>query len=134
MSRRAKIGYFMGKKFTVSDTKVFTPSNLRGSSGSEWAIHDLVGTRSRSQYIAPKLKSYTCDILLRAQDGVNPRSLLKYFQRCAERGKVDYFIIGGSPLSSYPFKLTDVSDEWGAVLHNGVLVECKISLTIEEYV
>lgn len=33
----------------------------------------------------------------------------------------------------YPFKITDISDEWGAVLHGGAMVECKVSLTIEEY-
>ena len=37
------------------------------------------------------------------------------------------------PVSPYPFKITDISDEWGAVLHGGAMVECKVSLTIEEY-
>lgn len=45
----------------------------------------------------------------------------------------DYFIVGNAPISSYPFKITDVSDEWAAVLHSGALVECKVTLTIEEY-
>ena len=44
-----------------------------------------------------------------------------------------WFVVGGVPLSPYPFKITDISDEWGAVLHGGAMVECKVSLTIEEY-
>ena len=34
---------------------------------------------------------------------------------------------------AYPFKITDISETWDAVLQGGVLVECKVSLTIEEY-
>ena len=110
------IGSFMGRVFTVSHTKIFTPSNLKGS---EW--------------VGPKLKSYTFDLLLRAQDGVPPRSTLDYFQRMAESSAVDWFVVGGVPLSPYPFKITDISETWDAVLQGGELVECKVSLTIEEY-
>lgn len=78
------IGSFMGRVFTVSHTKIFTPSNLKGSTGSDWATHEVVGGKARSEWVGPKLKSYTFDLLLRAQDGVPPRSTLDYFQRMAE--------------------------------------------------
>jgi hypothetical protein len=123
----------MGQVFSVSSRRILTPSNLKGSTGSDWATHDLIGRKSRSQYIGPKLKSYSFDILLRAQDGVNPRSTLRYFQRMAEGGYADWFIIGGSPLSTYPFRLVSISDEWDAVISGGTMVECKVSLQIEEY-
>ena len=126
-------GSYMGRVFTVSSWRILTPSNLKGSAGSDWALHETVGRKARSQYLAPKLKSYSFDLLLRAQDGVSPRSTLMYFQRMAEAGMADWFVIGGRPLSPYPFKLTDVSDEWDAVLNGGAMVECKISLTVEEY-
>lgn len=127
------LGSFMGKAFTVSDRRILTPDSLKGQGGSEWAIHNRTGARARSQWIAPKLRKYQFDLLLRAQDGVSPRSTLRYFQRMAEQDVADYFIIGGSPISQYPFKITDISDEWAVVLHGGAMVECKVSLTIEEY-
>lgn len=65
------IGSFMGRTFTVSDRRIFTPSNLKGQSGSDWATHDRTGAKARSQWIAPKLKSYSFDLLLRAQDGAS---------------------------------------------------------------
>ena len=86
------IGSFMGRTFTVSDRRIFTPSNLKGQSGSDWATHDRTGAKARSQWIAPKLKSYSFDLLLRAQDGASPRSTLEHFQSCAEKGVADYFI------------------------------------------
>jgi len=126
-------GSYMGRVFTVSSRRVLTPSNLKGSTGSDWATHETVGRKARSQYLAPKLKSYSFDLLLRAQDGVSPRSTLTYYQRMAEAGMADWFIIGGRPLSPHPFRLLSVSDAWNAVLNGGVLVECMVSITIEEY-
>ncbi|MCM1295502.1 MAG: phage tail protein [Muribaculaceae bacterium] len=127
------VGSFMGQVFTVSQFKIITPKNIQGSAGSDWAVHELIGRKSRSQWIGPKLRSYTMDILLRAQDGINPRKTLDLFQAIAESDKTDYFVIGGTPLSPNPFKLTSVSDAWNAVLNGGVLVECEITLNIEEY-
>lgn len=127
------VGSYMGRVFTVSDKEIFTPSRLAGSTGSDWATHEIIGKKAKSQWLGPKLKKYDLEILLRAQDGVNPRSTLEYFQGVAESQKVDWFIIGGRPLSPNPFKLVSISDEWDAVLNGGILVECKVSLSIEEY-
>ena len=111
------VGSYMGRVFTVSSQRILTPSNLKGSAGSDWANHEIIGKKARSQWVGPKLKSYTMDLLLRAQDGVSPRSTLDYFQRAAES----------------PFKLVSVSDEWDTVLNGGALIECRVSLNIEEY-
>ena len=46
---------------------------------------------------------------------------------------MDYFIIGGKPLSSLPFKILSITDSWDVVLSGGVLTQCMVSLTIEEY-
>lgn len=127
------VGTFMGMVFTVSQQKLLTPSNFKGSTGSDWATHDVVGGKSRSEWTGPKLKSYSFDLLLRAQDGVPPRATLSVLQQRAESCATDYFVIGGRPLSSFPFKITDISEEWGAVLAGGEMIECKVSLTVEEY-
>lgn len=127
------VGSYLGRVFSVNSQRIFTPDNLKGSTGSDWANHEIIGSKTRSQWVGPKLKSYTMDILLRAQDGVNPRATLEYFQRAAESQMVDYFVIGGRPLGENPFKLVSISDEWDAVLGGGQLIECKVSLSIEEY-
>ena len=128
------LGSIMGLTFSVSDRRILTPNSVSGSTGGDWSAHDVVSGKSRSQFAGPKLKSYQIDILLRAQDGVRPRSTLAFLQSAAESGMVDYFVIGGSPLSPHPFKLVEVSDEWDSVITGGALVECSVSLKIEEYV
>ena len=47
------IGSFMGRVFTVSHTKIFTPSNLKGSTGSDWATHEVVGGKAGAGRCAP---------------------------------------------------------------------------------
>ena len=54
--------------------------------------------------------------------------------KMAEDGEVHYFIIGFAPLSENRFRITDVSESWDAVIKHGLLVQCKVSLTIKEYV
>ena len=133
------VGSFMGKTFKVYEDvrthkrKIFTPSNLSGSTGADFATHDRAAKKARTQYLGPKLREYSFDLLLRQQDGVNPRKLKDFFQKKSEKGKADYFIIGGKPLSSNRFVITDVSDEWDVVMLAGALVECKITLKLQEY-
>lgn len=127
------VGSFMGKTFKVNDKKIFTPSNLSGSAGADYAIHERAGKRARSQYLGPKLRNYTFDIVLRAQDGVNPLKIKNFFRKKCEKGKADHFIIGGRPLSSHKFKILEVSEEWNSVILGGALIECTITLKIEEY-
>ena len=62
-----------------------------------------------------------------------PRSTLEYLQRIAESDKVDWFVVGGVPLSPHPFRLVNITDEWDVVLIDGVLISCKVGITIEEY-
>ena len=128
-----RIGSFMGRVFEVSDKRILTPSNLKGSAGADYATHDTAGRKARSQYIAPQLRKYTYDLKLRAQDGISPRNTLDYFRRKMEEGVADWFVIGGEPLSSYPFAIKGISEEWDTIITGGVLVECMVSLTIEEY-
>lgn len=120
--------------FTVSDMKILTPSGLSGQTGSEWASHSRAGRKARSQWTAPKLKKYQFELLLRAQDGVDPRSVLKKLIKKAETNAADEFVIGSSPLSRHPFRITELSDEWSAVMRGGKMTECKVSMTVEEYV
>lgn len=128
------VGSYMGLIFTVSDQKLLTASNLKGSTGSEWATHARTGAKARAQWIAPNLKSYSLELQLRAQDGVNPRETLEALRSAAESPRADYFVVGGKPLSSLPFRIVSMTDSWDVVLTGGILTSCTVGLTIEEYV
>ena len=111
------IGTLGNVVFSVSSNRVLTPTGISGTSGSDWGSHDVVHGKVRSEWVGPKCKTYRFDMTLRAQDGVPPRRTLNQLQ----------------PMADNPFKITSLSDEWGAVLHGGALIECKVSVELEEY-
>lgn len=127
------IGSFGDVVFTVSNDKILTFSGLSGSSGADWATHDIVGGKPKSQYIGPKLRKYDLEIELNAQYGVRPRAMLERLQAMAEGSAVHHLIVGNAPLARNPFKLTEVSDEWETIMNRGELVRCKVKITVEEY-
>ena len=127
------VGIFGDVIFSVGHLRTLTPANFKGTTGANWAEHETIGGKSRSEYISPKNKEYTCDILLDADHGVNPRKMLNRLTQMTENGEVHYFIIGFAPLSQNKFRITDMSDSWDVVIKHGLLVQCKVSLTIKEY-
>ena len=128
------VGIFGDVIFSVGHLRTLTLSTFKGSTGAEWVEHKVINGKAKPEYVGPKLKEYTCDILLDAAHGVNPRKMLKRLTQMAEDGEVHYFIIGFAPLSENRFRITDVSESWDAVIKHGLLVQCKVSLTIKEYV
>ena len=67
------VGIFGDVIFSVGHLRTLTLSNFKGTSGAKWVDHEVIGGKAKSEYIAPKLMEYTCDILLDADHGVNPR-------------------------------------------------------------
>ena len=127
------IGTFGDVIFTVGHLKVLTPVNFAGSTGANLAQHDVTSGKARSEYISPKLKQYTFELLLSSAYGVNPKKMLNRFVEMAETGEVHYLIIGFSPVAQNRFKIVDISDEWDVVMQLGILTQCRLKLTLEEY-
>lgn len=128
------VGTFGDIVFNVSHLQVLTPSNISGSTGADWADHEVLGSKTKSQYLGPQLRSYQMDIQLSSSFGVAPRTALARFQEMSENGEVHYLIIGLAPLSMNKFTIESVSEAWDVVGRMGVLMECKVSLTFREYV
>lgn len=127
------IGSYAGLVFTVSSWRVLTPNNISGSTSSNWVSHSTIGGKDKSEYAGPGLKEYQFDITLSSRYGVNPRKIFEILMNLCESGVVDYFIINNKPVSQYPFALTKVTDEWGAVHRFWGLTSGKLTLTLREY-
>lgn len=129
-----QVGCFGNLVFSVSSKKIFTADGISGSTGSEWATHNVIGGKPKSEKTGEKLKKYKFTVTLDAKHGVNPREMLATIQKMVEEGTVDYLIIGDNPVGMCQYKMTDASDEWECVAAGGKLVRCKIEITLEEYV
>ena len=113
---------------------LFRSSNFKGTTGANWAEHEVLGGKARAEYLSPKLREYTFDILLDAALGVNPRKMLNRLTEMSENGEIHYLIIGFAPVSQNKFRVTEISDSWDSVIKHGLLMQCKVSLTIKEYI
>ena len=127
------VGTYGDIVFNVSHLQVLTPSNISGSTGADWADHEVLGSKTKSQYLGPQLRSYQMDIQLSSSFGVAPRTALDRLQEMSENGEEHYRIIGLAPLSMNKFAIESISDTWDVVGRMGVLMECKVSLTFREY-
>lgn len=119
--------------FRVDEGRIFTPNNISGTVGSDWATHSVSHGKPTREWVGPKSQKYTFEVLLRAQDGVPPRRMLDVLHSMAESNNAYWFVVGGETVGSLPFILTEISDEWGATIRNGKLIECTCKLTLEEY-
>ena len=50
-----QVGSFGPVVFEVTDNKVFTPDSRSRTNTSNWATHDRIEGKSRSQYLSPGL-------------------------------------------------------------------------------
>lgn len=128
------VGTYGDVVFSVGHLRVLTPSNVSGEIGADWATHEVVGGKSRSQYIGPALRTYQMDLKLSASFGVNPRMMLTRLHEMCENGEVHYLIIGPAPLSTNKFKLTSLSETWDVIARMGILTECTVTASFEEYI
>ena len=106
------VGIFGDVIFSVGHLRVLTPSNFKGTTGANWAEHEVLGGKARAEYLSPKLREYTFDILLDAALGVNPRKMLNRLTEMSENGEIHYLIIGFAPVSQNKFRVTEISDSW----------------------
>lgn len=119
--------------FSVSDKKALTFSSLSRSAGSEWASHETLRGKKRSEYIGPALQTISLEITLSALHGVRPRQTAETLVQMAEDGAVHSFVVGGKPIGSL-WKLVSVSDDWKGIYSKGEVSEITVSLSLEEYV
>ncbi|AMJ40994.1 phage tail protein [Anaerotignum propionicum] len=120
--------------FIVSDKMALTFSRLSRSAGSEWATHETLRGKKRSEYIGPVLQTISLEITLSAMHGVRPRQTAETLVQMAENGVVYPFVVGGKPVGNNLWKLLSVSDDWKGIYSKGEVSEITVSLSIEEYV
>ena len=120
--------------FTVSSRRIFTPDGISGSTGSEWATHNVIGGKPKSEMTGAKLKKYKFTVTLDSKLGEPPRIMLALIHKMVEEGRVDYLIIGSTPVGMCQYKMPEVAEEWECVVAGGKLVRCKVEITLEEYV
>lgn len=120
--------------FEVSSSKVLTFDQMQRSVKGRWATHDVIGGKVKSEFLGADVASITLPIYLSSMHGVRPRRTIELINDAIESGQYFTFVIGGRAVGRYQWRITSSSETWDKVILNGILVEAKLTLTLEEYV
>lgn len=120
--------------FEVSSSKVLTFDQMQRSVKGRWATHDVIGGKVKSEFLGADVASITLPIYLSAMHGVRPRRTIELINDAIESGQYFTFVVGGRAVGKYQWRITSSSETWDKVILNGILVEAKLTLTLEEYV
>ena len=69
------VGCFGELVFSVSNRRIFTPDSISGSAGSEWAAHNTIGGKPKSEKTGVKLKKNVSSRLRLILNLANHRAL-----------------------------------------------------------
>lgn len=119
--------------FEVSSDKVLTFNRMQRSVKGRWATHDVIGGKTKSEFLGAGNAGISLQIFLSAAHGVKPRTTLERIADAVERGEYFPLVIGGRAVGTN-WRITSASETWNKVLEKGVLVEASVTLNLEEYV
>lgn len=120
--------------FSVSPEKVLTFNKFSRNIKSRWATHDVISGKPKSEFIGQGQQSLSFDIYLNVMNGVTPKKVIEEIEKAVEVGTPLTFVVGGRKIGQNQWIIESMSEAWDAVIDQGRLVACSLSLSLLEYV
>lgn len=99
---------------------------------AEWATHKIIGKKAKTEFLGPGLASFSMTIIVDANLGYKPHTVMKKLNEFCREGKYDTLLIGKHKIG-YKWKIDSVSNAYKKIWNNGQLSSCHIDLSISEY-
>ena len=122
-----------GIVFETSDKKILTFNDFNQKVSGRWSKHDVIGGKPKSEFNGADLRKITFSIVLDAQFGVKPRSVMEKIENMVENGTVEQLVIGSKKVGKNKWKMTDISEAWDVIYNGGQLARASVSISLEEY-
>lgn len=120
--------------FSVNANKQLTFKSFTRETGSRWSTHEIVNSKSKSEFVGAELDAISYEVVLSAEYGVNPKKVIDKLRTAISKGEVNYLFIGGKKVGKNKFYLESMSESWDTVYSQGELVKATLSLNFKEYV
>lgn len=120
-------------KFSVNSDKQLSFKNMKRTSSSRWASHNIIGKRPKMEFLGPDMDEISLDVVLSAEMGVRPRSEMKKFRVACKKGEVHYLYISGKKVCANKLAIKSVSESWDEIWSAGELVRAVVTVTFSEY-
>lgn len=119
--------------FSVNSEKQLSFRNMKRTSSSRWASHNIIGKRPKMEYLGIDMDEVTLEVVLSAEMGVRPRSEMKKFRAACKSREVNYLYINGKKVCANKMAITAVSESWDKIWSQGELVRAVVAVTFSEY-
>lgn len=120
--------------FETSDSRILNFDSWQRTISGNWASHDRIGKKPKSEFLNPNLQTVQFNIVLNAQHGVRPQEIANRIAKAVEKGQVETLVIGGQKIGSEKWKITQATEARDIVLNGGETVKCTLGLSLEEYI
>lgn len=127
-----EVGYLGDIIFRTSDKKILSFKDFKLSASSSWGEHKRNGRKSEWEFLGANAEKVSFTIVLDANFGVKPRTMIEKLVGYVESGKISTLVIGGKKVGA-KWRATALSSTWGHIMSGGELVKASAMLTLEEY-
>lgn len=125
------IGYYGKMVFEVNEDKVCTFNGLELSHKSRLASHDIIGKKSKNEFVGLSTSTLSFNINLLASLGVSPKEEIAKWKKYLNEGIEDVLIIGDEPIAD-KWIVTSISETWNTVFNHGELYSASLKISMEE--
>lgn len=129
-----KIGALGNIVFVVSEEAIRTFSQFSRATAGRWAKHDVFGNKPLTQRIGPGLDTISFSMRFDLTSRINPRKELDALVDLERDGRAVPLVIGGKPIGSGLWIVTNVVGNWEEVDSRGLLIRASANVSLEEYV
>lgn len=127
------IGYFGDLPFEVNNDWIQTPKDFQRQASAKWQTIRPIGQRPKSQYVGADEGKITFTMHLDRRFNSDIRQILDLFITWVNQGYTATLILGTKPLGADKWKIVNVTEAFNIILHEGVVMEADVSVSLEEY-
>jgi phage protein U len=127
------IAYWGHEYFRVTQRFVFTFNNFERDSGGRYNYLERIGMKPMTDYAGPGLDQITFTAILEKSLGLNPRSVVGWWNRLSNSGKADVLVVGNKMVGQNNWLLKSVKEHWNTIDGKGNVLSGTMDLTFEEY-
>lgn len=127
------VGSLGGIVFTVSDSKIMTMNNVKVSGFASYGKHQRHGGDTLLEFVGNDAGSFTFDITLAAQLGVDVESEIEKIEEAKQNGTILKLVIGKKVYGRYRWVIQKYSVSYKAYDRAGNPILADVSITLAEY-
>lgn len=119
--------------FTVSDSRIMTMSDIKTSGSASYGKHQRHGGDTLLEFVGNDASSYTFNMRLAAQLGVDVESEIEKIESAKRKGTQLKLVIGKKVVGRYRWVIQKYSANYTAFDREGRPILADVSITLAEY-